>query len=76
MIRSYTLSDKRPDETNDEFVDRAVAEIPPEALLRHILGALVEREGFDSAVWRVRDLTAHGKGVSAAIVRRFAEAPR
>ena len=76
-MREWTLPDRMPGESNEDWCKRAAESIPAESLMRRMIAYLDGRG--DKArgklpTWAVvSDVTGHGSGVSHEIVNRFRE---
>jgi hypothetical protein len=69
--RRYVLPDRLPGERNEAWLRRAAATVPADALMRIVVAHLIERQGEAGAARFVADATAHGAGMSWALVERF-----
>lgn len=76
MERAYKAPPKLASETNEEWCDRYVAMMPPEALLAEIVHNMHRLRKRRGPAWsQIGMLTGHGSGVSSAIVKRFMPSP-
>ncbi len=66
----HRLPEKRPDESNTQYCQRAADSIPADVLLTQIISFCVQAMGWGRTTDVVQSCTNHGRGISSAIVRR------
>lgn len=74
MTRPHALPDPLIGESNNDWCKRAAESIPAEELMRKVIMYWFDSfpfSGNDAAMAFISQVTGHGSGVSAAIVRRF-----